>query len=434
MNDYLLMIKTITSLWGRNHHLSSSLVSSHDNKVMTGNDGVDYGGGNHTNDRNDGNGNEKDGIVSNNTSSVLSINSSNNNNNSVINNDSSSSSNMMVLHGFIPSSSSPRYRNSPRLWKILKQHEIHRSDDFSMHDSRGSSFSCSRNVEDKSTGLRNNNYNYNYNYNNDNDNYNNNNINNNNNNNNNNEAAANAATAADDNNVIVRNDSSKVGDDQIERSVIQDSDINKMMIMIDDTNNEISMESLVTNNPSSPSRIHIDNDNDDSLCNDDHLFTIDSPSFIPSPYLSSSYTSSPPLYPNRLQNLQSISKIASSSSSSSSSSASSSSSSAAAAAAASSSSSSSAHKNKDECANADDDLNYTRSRAATIIGIDSSMQVLSPERSSIDHHDDDDDDDNTAAIDYNSSTIQHAINSSIMTDGSIGIKKTFTLLKLQVCW
>jgi hypothetical protein len=113
------------------------------------------------------------------------------------------------------------------------------------------------------------------------------------------------------------------------------------------------------------------------------------------------------LYPNRLQNLQSLSKTSLSSSSS-------------AAAAA-----------KNKGVDDDDDADYTRTRAATIIGIDSSMQTFSPERSSSNHHSVEDDHTAAAATGYSRSTIQHATNNNIMTDGS-GNMKTFTLMELQV--
>ena len=385
MNDYLLMKKTIASLWERNHNHLSLRTSSNDNRVMSCSNGSGSGGdvyhtNDHRNDDNDdnddrvGNCNEMDGIASNNTRSILSINSNNNNNNN--NNDYNNNS-------FNPSSPSPSYRNSPRLWKLLKQHDIHRndSDNCYLYDSRNSNNS-SINLEDKVYDQRSNNSN------------------------NNNTAVA-AAAAAYNNNDNINNSnsnrSSRFGDDQIGSKI--------------GASVELSMESLV-NNASSASRIiHIDDDR-----GDDRLFTIDSPSFVPSPYLSSSYTSSPPLYPNRLQNLQSLSKTSSSSSSSSSSAA--------------------AHINKGDNANVDDDdADYTRTRAATIIGIDTSMQIFSPERPSSNHHSDEDD--HTAAATtktttagYSRSTIQHATNNNIMTDGYTGTgsgnMKTFTLMELQV--
>jgi len=388
MNDYLLMKKTITSLWEKNHNHLSLLTGSIDNRVMScsnGSSSSGSGGGvyhtndHHNDDDNDndnrvGNCNEMDGIASNNTSSVLSIDGNKNNNND--NNDNNNNS-------FNPSSPSPSYRNSPRLWKLLKQHDIHRNDrdNYYMYDSRNSN-SSSRNLEDKGYDQSSNNSNNN------NAAANNNNNDNNNNNNNNNS-----------------NRSRRFGDDQIESKI--------------GASDEISMESLVKN-PSSASSssssssmiIHIDDDR--GPCNDDRLFTIDSPSFVPSPYLSSSYTSSPPLYPNRLQNLQSLSKTSSSSS---------------AVAAA-----------KNKGVDDDDDVDYTRTRAVTIIGIDSSIQIFSPERPSSNHHSDEDDHTasatTTTTTGYSRSTRQHSTNNNIITDGYTGTgsgnMKTFTLMELQV--
>jgi len=86
--------------------------------------------------------------------------------------------------------------------------------------------------------------------------------------------------------------------------------------------------------------------------------------------------------------------------------------------------------------NDDDDADYTRTRAATIIGIDSSMQIFSPERPSSNHHSVEDDHTAAAATGYSRSTIQHATNNIIMTDGYTGTgsgnMKTFTLMELQV--